>query len=115
MTVDAKKPLPFNPERQNSNTSGAFIDHDTPPRQDGIRVVEFGESPDTPKYFGEHRNIAAMQLDTMPYSFCGDNTNLEEYQENSWWKFLKGPCGGFPSPLPYGYEKEPGRNRILAR
>lgn len=106
LMVDTQKPLPA--PRRNSDmsaVSGAQV-VDAPPRKEGIRDVEFGQSPITPKGFGEHRNITGLQLDAIPYSFGGDGTNEEEHKDNSWWKFWKGPRGGFPSPLPHGYEKQ---------
>ncbi len=63
------------------------------------------EADDKPKGFGEHRGINDMQLDKIPYTYGGQGTVDYVTMHNNWWKFWKGPEGGFPSPQPHGYEE----------
>ncbi|KFZ11008.1 hypothetical protein V502_07799 [Pseudogymnoascus sp. VKM F-4520 (FW-2644)] len=71
------------------------------------RDVSFGQTPDTPRGFGEHRGVKGPELDNIPYRFGGgDGTNDSDEMKNSWWKFWKGPSGGFASPVPHGFERD---------
>ncbi|OBT49868.1 hypothetical protein VE04_09932, partial [Pseudogymnoascus sp. 24MN13] len=71
------------------------------------RDVSFGQSPDTPRGFGEHRGVKGPELDNIPYRFGGgDGSNDSDEMKNSWWKFWKGPSGGFASPMPHGFERD---------
>jgi hypothetical protein len=94
-------------ERSNGRQKkfGVYFDGtaDVPPRNAPPQDVKFGESPAISEApgFGERRKNAPPNLQNIKYSF-GD----VEDQNNSWWKFWKGPSGGFPSPLPNGYEED---------
>lgn len=101
-----KKPLPPAPARTQSDMSGAVAQRNR--RESNLAMppqdVNFGNSIETPKGFGEHRNITDMSLGKIPYSYGGDGTVETTDMKNNWWKFWRGPDGGFVTPQPYGYE-----------
>ncbi|KFY73541.1 hypothetical protein V499_06362 [Pseudogymnoascus sp. VKM F-103] len=96
--------------RNNSNSSQThFADAEPVETQINMppRDVSFGQSPDTPRGFGEHRGVKGPELDNIPYRFGGgDGSNDSDEMKNSWWKFWKGPSGGFASPMPHGFERD---------
>ena len=101
-----QKPLPPALARTHSDMSGAVAQRNR--RESNLAVppqdVNFGNSIETPKGFGEHRNITDMSLGKIPYSYGGDGTVETTDMKNNWWKFWRGPDGGFETPQPYGYE-----------
>lgn len=108
-----RKPLPpapirDEPVRTRSDMSGALAQRN-PGESKNLNVpaadVNFGNSVETPKGFGEHRNITDMSLGKIPYTFGGDGTIETTDMRNNWWKFWNGPDGGFATPQPYGYEQ----------
>jgi len=99
------RPLPLS-ENKNDINGVHFTEHPQEPKSIPPRDIQFGQSPDTPKGFGEHRNIKGPELGRVPNSFGGDGSNDMEGSKYSWWKFWKGPSGGFPSPVPHGYERD---------
>jgi hypothetical protein len=99
-------PSPERPrhDRRHSDMSARRVSgvHDTNGAPAGDTLAKKDDNSQ-PKGFGEHRGIDAHQLDTLPYSFGQTGKDMPS---NSWWKFWKAPSGGFPSPLPHGYEQD---------
>ncbi|KAI9645251.1 hypothetical protein NHQ30_005986 [Ciborinia camelliae] len=59
---------------------------------------------DTWGYDGE-RKMAGNTVRRNGYQYGVDGAN-DASQTNNWWYFWKGPAGGFPSPVPTGYEDD---------
>jgi hypothetical protein len=81
--------------RNNSNSSQThFADAEPVETQINIppRDVSFGQTPDTPRGFGEHRGVKGPQLDNIPYRFGGgDGRNDSDEMKNSWWSRVSCP------------------------
>jgi hypothetical protein len=103
-----KKPSGQLQERENMDDS-TLRDGDAAPR----RNVAFGQSPalSSPEYdqFSQHRRSGSQVSlqDGATDSFERDKPVIDPnrtIQHANGWKFWEGPSGGYPSPLPHGYE-----------
>ncbi|TEY38587.1 hypothetical protein BOTCAL_0486g00100 [Botryotinia calthae] len=58
-----------------------------------------------PQSFEGDRKMQGNTVRRNGFQYGGDGTN-DAFQTNNWWKFWRGPAGGFPSPIPTGYEDD---------
>ncbi|PQE22887.1 hypothetical protein CJF30_00008498 [Rutstroemia sp. NJR-2017a BBW] len=58
-----------------------------------------------PKSYEGDRKLAGNTVRRGGFQYGGDGAN-DANQSNNWWKFWQGPAGGFPSPIPTGYEDD---------
>ncbi|RAL60250.1 hypothetical protein DID88_000030 [Monilinia fructigena] len=58
-----------------------------------------------PRSYEVDRKLAGNTVRRNGFQYGGDGAN-DASQTNNWWKFWKGPAGGFPSPIPTGYEDD---------
>ncbi|KAB8290402.1 hypothetical protein EYC80_010835 [Monilinia laxa] len=58
-----------------------------------------------PQNYEVDRKLAGNTVRRNGFQYGGDGAN-DASQTNNWWKFWRGPAGGFPSPIPTGYEDD---------
>ncbi|KAJ8058673.1 hypothetical protein OCU04_012847 [Sclerotinia nivalis] len=59
---------------------------------------------DPQSYDGDRKSVGNT-VRRNRFEYGGDGAN-DAFKTNNWWKFWRGPAGGFPSPVPTGYEDD---------
>lgn len=75
-----------------------------------LAVAEEGGRPSIsserdPQSYDGDRKWPGNTVRRSGFQYGGDGAN-DALRTNNWWKFWKGPAGGFPSPIPTGYEDD---------
>ncbi|QSZ36457.1 hypothetical protein DSL72_006336 [Monilinia vaccinii-corymbosi] len=101
---------------------GRYRYRTTPPAPYGSGVAEKKQDPEKlaapggedrpsissesdPRSFEGDRKLAGNTVRRNGFQYGGDGANDSSRNDN-WWKFWEGPAGGFPSPIPTGYEDD---------
>ncbi|ESZ91803.1 hypothetical protein SBOR_7819 [Sclerotinia borealis F-4128] len=76
-----------------------------PEKQQGEAEDRPSTSDRDPRSYEGERKLAGNTVRRHGFQYGGDGAN-DAFQTNNWWKFWTGPAGGFPSPIPTGYEDD---------
>ncbi|KAF7905780.1 hypothetical protein EAF00_000059 [Botryotinia globosa] len=84
---------------------GSGVDDEKKREAEKQREERPSTSDRDPRSYDGDRKLQGNTVRRNGFQYGGDGTN-DAFQTNNWWKFWKGPAGGFPSPIPTGYEED---------